>query len=162
MRHKAREFMTLTQGSRSVQEYSQAFNQLATYAPEQVDTDEKRKDCFMKGLNAELQDRLNLNMSGTFAEFVNNAIIVEDGYRRVQSERKRSANTMGSTSAPPQKYRMVYTNAAGQRYRSPPMTAPFPHPQQQRPTFGQRPPAPRPPQSSTSNVGNHPPPSSPQ
>ncbi|GJN04323.1 hypothetical protein PR202_ga21865 [Eleusine coracana subsp. coracana] len=89
-------------------------------------------------------DRLNLNMGGTFAEFVNNAIVAEDGYRRVMAERKRSASAMGPSNGPPQKFRMVYTTPSGQRYRSAPVPAPvvrLPPPAQQRT------PVPRPQQS---------------
>ncbi|GJN09467.1 hypothetical protein PR202_ga27476 [Eleusine coracana subsp. coracana] len=136
VRRKAREFAALKQGNRSVEEYCEEFNRLALYAPEQVDTPAKRKDRFLEGLSAELQDRLNLNMGGSFAEFVNNAIVAEDGYRRVMAERKRSASAMGPSSGPPQKFRMVYTTPLGQRYRSAPVPAPVvrpPQPAQQRP-----------------------------
>ncbi|GJM96139.1 hypothetical protein PR202_ga12951 [Eleusine coracana subsp. coracana] len=136
IRRKAREFAALKQGNRSVEEYCEEFNRLALYAPEQVDTPAKRKDRFLEGLSAELQDRLNLNMGGTFAEFVNNAIVAEDGYRRVMAERKRSASAMGPSNGPPQKFRMVYTTPSGQRYRSAPVPAPVvrpPQPAQQRP-----------------------------
>ncbi|GJM95945.1 hypothetical protein PR202_ga12741 [Eleusine coracana subsp. coracana] len=134
----------LKQGSRSVEEYCEEFNRLALYAPEQVDTPAKRKDRFLEGLSAELQDRLNLNMGGTFAEFVNNAIVAEDGYRRVMAERKRSASAMGPSNGPPQKFRMVYTTPSGQRYRSAPVPAPVVRPPQ---PAQQRPPVPRPQQS---------------
>jgi hypothetical protein len=33
-----------------VHDYSKQFNHLAQYVPDQVDTDEKKKDCFMIGL----------------------------------------------------------------------------------------------------------------
>ncbi|GJN04764.1 hypothetical protein PR202_ga22336 [Eleusine coracana subsp. coracana] len=144
VRRKAREFAALKQGNRSVEEYCEEFNRLALYAPEQVDTPAKRKDRFLEGLSAELQDRLNLNMGGTFAEFVNNAIVAEDGYRRVMAERKRSASAMGPSSGPPQKFRMVYTTPSGQRYRSAPVPAPVVRPPQ---PAQQRPPVPRPQQS---------------
>ncbi|GJM94010.1 hypothetical protein PR202_ga10619 [Eleusine coracana subsp. coracana] len=144
IRRKAREFAALKQGSRSVEEYCEEFNRLALYAPEQVDTPAKRKDRFLEGLSAELQDRLNLNMGGTFAEFVNNAIVAEDGYRRVMAERKRSASAMGPSNGPPQKFRMVYTTPSGQRYRSAPVPAPVVRPPQ---PAQQRPPVPRPQQS---------------
>ncbi|GJN11907.1 hypothetical protein PR202_ga30143 [Eleusine coracana subsp. coracana] len=130
VRRKAREFAALKQGNRSVEEYCEEFNRLALYAPEQVDTPAKRKDRFLEGLSAELQDRLNLNMGGTFAEFVNNAIVAEDGYRRVIAERKRSASAMGPSNGPPQKFRMVYTTPSGQRYRSAPVPAPAVRPPQ--------------------------------
>ena len=113
VRRKAREFAALKQGNRSVEEYYEEFNRLALYAPEQVDTPAKRKDRFLEGLSAELQDRLNLNMGGTFTDFVNNAIVAEDGYRRVMAERKRSASAMGPSGGPPQKFCMVYTTPSG-------------------------------------------------
>jgi hypothetical protein len=53
MRKKHQEFMDLKQGGRSVQDYSKQFNHLAQYAPDQVDTDEK-KDRFMIGLSTKL------------------------------------------------------------------------------------------------------------
>ncbi|GJN12042.1 hypothetical protein PR202_ga30285 [Eleusine coracana subsp. coracana] len=128
VRRKAREFAALKQGNHRVEEYCEEFNRLALYAPEQVDTPAKRKDRFLEGLSAELQDRLNLNMGGTFAEFVNNAIVAEDGYHRVMAERKRSASAMGPSNGPPQKFRMVYTTPSGQRYRSAPVPAPVVRP----------------------------------
>ncbi|GJN09483.1 hypothetical protein PR202_ga27494 [Eleusine coracana subsp. coracana] len=127
---KAREFAALKQGNRSVEEYYEEFNRLALYVPEQVDTPAKRKDRFLEGLSAEQQDRLNLNMGGSFAEFVNNAIVVEDGYRRVMAKLKRSKSAMGPSSGPPQKFRMVYTTPLGQRYRSALVPAPVVRPSQ--------------------------------
>ncbi|GJM95199.1 hypothetical protein PR202_ga11907 [Eleusine coracana subsp. coracana] len=162
VRRKAREFAALKQGNRSVEEYCEEFNRLALYAPEQVDTPAKRKDRFLEGISAELQDRLNLNMGGSFAEFVNNAIVAEDGYRRVMAERKRSASAMWPSSGPPQKFRMVYTTPSGQRYRSAPVPAPVVRPPQ---PAQQRPPVPRqqqkqggfrPPQQSNAQTGSFP------
>jgi hypothetical protein len=54
MRRKHQEFMDLKQGGRSVHDYSKMFNHLAQYAPDQVDTDEKKKNCFMVGLSMKL------------------------------------------------------------------------------------------------------------
>jgi hypothetical protein len=51
MRKKCQEFIDLKQGRRSVHNYSKHFNHLAQYAPNQVDTDEKKKDRFMIGLS---------------------------------------------------------------------------------------------------------------
>jgi hypothetical protein len=55
MRRKRQEFMDLKQGGRSVHDYSKLFNHLAQYAPDQVDMDDKKKDCFMIGLSTKLQ-----------------------------------------------------------------------------------------------------------
>ena len=51
MKRKANEFRTLQQGSMSVEEYTYQFMELARYAPEEVDKDEKKQDMFKKGLS---------------------------------------------------------------------------------------------------------------
>jgi hypothetical protein len=82
MRKKRQEFMDLKQAGRSVHDYSKQFNYLAQYAPDQVDTDEKKKDRFMIGLSTKLQERLALNTGGTFPEFVSNIMIADDTIRK--------------------------------------------------------------------------------
>jgi hypothetical protein len=54
MRKKRQEFMDLKQGGRSMHDYSKQFNHLVQYAPDQVDTDEKKKDRFMISLSTKL------------------------------------------------------------------------------------------------------------
>jgi hypothetical protein len=51
---KKKEFQDLKQGTMSVNEYVTKFTQLSRYAPHEVDTDEKKKECFLNGLNDEL------------------------------------------------------------------------------------------------------------
>jgi hypothetical protein len=75
MRKKRQEFMDVKQGGRFVHDYSKLFNHLAHYASDQVDTDDKKKDHFMIDLSTKLQERIALNMGGSFLEFVNNVII---------------------------------------------------------------------------------------
>jgi hypothetical protein len=48
------EFQDLKQGSMSMSEYVTKFTQLSRYAPHEVDTDEKKQECFLNGLNDEL------------------------------------------------------------------------------------------------------------
>src|SRR5436190_24271615 len=48
MKIKLREFMALRQGSRSVRECIQVFNELARHAPKHVDTDAKKRECFLE------------------------------------------------------------------------------------------------------------------
>jgi hypothetical protein len=62
-------------------DYSKLFNQLAQYALDQVDMDEKKNDCFMIGLSTKLQERMALNTGGIFPEFVSNVIIADDAIR---------------------------------------------------------------------------------
>jgi hypothetical protein len=49
MRKKRQEFISLKQGGRSVHDYSKQFNHLTQYAPDQVDTDEKKKASVKSG-----------------------------------------------------------------------------------------------------------------
>jgi len=51
---KLREFLTLKQGNKTVQEYIHKFNELARYAPTHVDTDEKKRECFLEGMTPKL------------------------------------------------------------------------------------------------------------
>jgi hypothetical protein len=46
-----KEFQNLKQGSMSVNEYVTKFTQLSCYAPNEVDTDKKKQDCFLNGLD---------------------------------------------------------------------------------------------------------------
>jgi hypothetical protein len=48
---KKKEFQDLKHGSISVNEYVSKFTQLSRYAPHEVDTDEKKLECFLNGLN---------------------------------------------------------------------------------------------------------------
>jgi hypothetical protein len=66
MRKKRQEFMDLKQGGQSVHDYSKLFNHLAQYVPDQVDTNDKKKDRIMIGLSIKLQERMALNMGGSF------------------------------------------------------------------------------------------------
>ncbi|WVZ96333.1 hypothetical protein U9M48_041988 [Paspalum notatum var. saurae] len=56
---KRREFLSLKQGSMSVQEYLTKFMQLSRYAPDDVDEDDKKQDCFREGLNPRLRYALS-------------------------------------------------------------------------------------------------------
>jgi hypothetical protein len=51
---KKKEFQNLKQGSMSVNEYVSKFTQLSHYAPNEVNTNEKKQDCFLNGLNDRL------------------------------------------------------------------------------------------------------------
>jgi hypothetical protein len=49
-----KKFQDLKQGSMSVNEYITKFTQLSRYAPHEVDTDEKKHECFLNDLNGGL------------------------------------------------------------------------------------------------------------
>jgi hypothetical protein len=103
--------MDLKQGGRFVHDYSKQFIHLAQYAPDQVDTDEKKQDRFMIGLSTKLQERMALNTRGIFSEFVSNVMITDDAIRAHKETKRRKVVAAPSCSAPP-KYRMVYHHSS--------------------------------------------------
>jgi hypothetical protein len=121
MERKAKEFAALTQDNRNVHEYSKRFNQLALYAPDEVNTKEKRKKRFLKGLNADLRHYLRMHTAGSFTTLISNALVAEDSFRQLEAEKKRKAIASGSSRGPPQKYHLVYHGLPPQRsgYRPP-------------------------------------------
>jgi hypothetical protein len=60
----------------------------------------------MIGLSTKLQERMTLNTGGTFAEFVNNVMIVDDAIRAHNETKKRKVVAAPFGSAP-LKYRTV-------------------------------------------------------
>jgi hypothetical protein len=63
---KKKEFQDLKQGSMSVNKYITKFTQLSCYTPHEVDTDEKKQECFLNGLNDGLTYALEAKDLGTF------------------------------------------------------------------------------------------------
>jgi hypothetical protein len=66
MERKLNEFLALTQGTRTVLKYAQAFNHLCQYAGYHADSDTKK-----------LKECLNLIKANTFSELVNMALTQE-------------------------------------------------------------------------------------
>ena len=100
------EFLALTQGTRTVIQYAQAFNQLCEYAGYHADTEVKKHDRFRKGLNTKLMERLNLVRVDSYNELVNIAITQEDCIMAHRAEKKRKAS-VGPTSTQPLRYHLV-------------------------------------------------------
>jgi hypothetical protein len=118
MRKKRQEFMDLKQGGRFVHDYSKSFDHLTQYSPDQVDTDEKRKDRFMIGLSTKLQQRMTLNTGAAFLEFVSNLIIADEAIRAHKETKKRKIVAALFGSAPP-KYRTMYHHGSTYPRRQP-------------------------------------------
>jgi hypothetical protein len=96
MRKKRQEFMDV-----------ELFNHLAQYAPNQVDTDDKKNDRFMIGLSTKLQECMALNMGCSFLQFVSNVVIADDAICTNKEAKKRKVVAALSDSAP-SRYRTVY------------------------------------------------------
>jgi hypothetical protein len=106
---KKKEFQDLKQGSMSVNEYVTKFTQLSSYAPHEVDIDEKKLECFFNGLNDGLAYALEAQDFENFQGMVNKTLVLEN--RRGVMERKRKLvhqHQLGSSSRP-----RVTTSLAG-------------------------------------------------
>jgi hypothetical protein len=75
---KQREFLALKQGNMSVNEYMDRFTQLSRYAPDEVNTDPKRKECFLDSLIGPLNYQLQSHSLPDFATLLNKAIGLEN------------------------------------------------------------------------------------
>jgi hypothetical protein len=75
---KHTEFMRLTQGNKSLTEYLQAFNNLARYATEFVDTDAKKIASFKRGLGPKLMKTMGTSKCATFNDFISDALTQEN------------------------------------------------------------------------------------
>jgi hypothetical protein len=73
-----KEFDDLKQGSMTVSEYVTRFNQLSHYAPDNVDTDEKKQDWFLNRLNDGLAYALEARDFINFQDMVDKALVLEN------------------------------------------------------------------------------------
>jgi hypothetical protein len=78
MAMKHTKFMKLAQGNKSLTEYLQAFNNLARYATEFVDTDAKKIASFKRGLSPKLMKTMGTSKCATFNEFISDALTQEN------------------------------------------------------------------------------------
>jgi hypothetical protein len=58
-------------------QYLNKFNHLSQYGIDQVNTDLKKKNCFMRGLNARLQRKMATCLDLTYSRAVSTALAVE-------------------------------------------------------------------------------------
>jgi hypothetical protein len=100
---KLNEFLALSQGSRTILQYAQAFNDLCQYAGYHANTDEKKRDRFRRGLST----KLHAVSANNYNELVNMAISQEDCITARQVEKKRKT-PMAAPSAQPQRFRIVF------------------------------------------------------
>jgi hypothetical protein len=98
---KKKEFQDLKQGSMTVNEYVRKFTQLSSYAPHEVDTDEKKQECFLNGLNDGLAHALEARDFENFQGMVNKALVLENRRGVIVCKHKLvSQHQPGSSSRP--------------------------------------------------------------
>jgi hypothetical protein len=70
-------------------EYVTRFTQLSRYAPNNVDTDEKKHDCFLNGLNDGLAYALEAHDFENFQAMVNKALVLKNMRGILERKRKQ-------------------------------------------------------------------------
>ena len=89
MKLKREEFFELRQDDRNVIEYMNEFNNLARYAPDDVDTDTKRKERFLNGLNDKLSILLTVAYTPDYQSLVDQAIVLESKLKQVATKKRK-------------------------------------------------------------------------
>jgi hypothetical protein len=98
MKLKKKEFTNLRQGSMTVNEYLNSFIQLSRYATEDIDTDKKKQDMFLEGLNDDIQFQLLNTDYVDFQHMVDKAIIIESKFKEMEKDGKRKMSFPGQSS----------------------------------------------------------------
>ena len=83
-----------------------------------MDTDDKKRDRFRRGLNTKLKECLNLIRVDSYNELVNMAITQEDCIISHHAEKKRKAPVRPSSVQPP-RYRLVQNTLAAPSQKAP-------------------------------------------
>jgi hypothetical protein len=98
MKLKKKEFADLKQGSMTVNEYLNSFIQLSRYAPDDINTNEKKKDMFLNGLNDDIQFQLLNTNYANFQHVVDKAIVIENKTKVMEKDGKRKVSFHGQPS----------------------------------------------------------------
>jgi hypothetical protein len=89
MKLMKKEFTNLRHGSMTVNEYLNSFIQLSRYATEDIDTDKKKQDMFLEGLNDDIQFQLLNTDNVDLQHMVDKAIIIESKLKEMEKDGKR-------------------------------------------------------------------------
>jgi hypothetical protein len=103
MKLKKKEFADLKQGSMTMHEYLNSFIQLSRYSPDDINTDEKKHDIFLNGLNDDIQFRLLKTDYADFQHMVDKAIVIENKIREMEDGKRKvpfSGQSSGSNVRP--------------------------------------------------------------
>jgi hypothetical protein len=92
---KKREFRNFRQGHRTVAEYIDEFNKLARYAPDDVDTDAKRRERFLDGLDDELGVQLSVVYAPNYQALIDKATILENKHNQMENRKRKFHNQHG-------------------------------------------------------------------
>ncbi|KAK1606928.1 hypothetical protein QYE76_030601 [Lolium multiflorum] len=86
---KRREFESLEQKDKAILTY--VFSKLSRYAVEEVNTEDKKKKRFLRGLSPQFKVQLRMMRATEFQELVDAAITLEDDFKQLQDEKRKKA-----------------------------------------------------------------------
>jgi hypothetical protein len=86
---KNKELQDLKQGSIMVSEYVTRFTQLSRYAPNDVDTDKKKQECFLNRLEDGLAYALEARDFENFQTMVDKTLVLKNRRGILSSKRKK-------------------------------------------------------------------------
>jgi hypothetical protein len=92
MNLKRDEFRSLRQGGRTLKEYMDDFCTLARYAPEDIDTDAKRKEKFLNGLKGELKIPLSVAYAPSYQSLLDQAITLDNNIKKEENRKRKFSN----------------------------------------------------------------------
>jgi hypothetical protein len=95
---KKKEFADLKQGGMTVNEYLNSFIQLSRYAPDNINTYEKKHDMFLNGLNDDVQFQLLNTDYADFQHVADKAIVIENKIKEMEKDGKRKVPFHGQPS----------------------------------------------------------------
>jgi hypothetical protein len=98
MKLKKKEFADLKQGGITVNEYLNSIIQLSRYAPNGINTDEKKQDMFLNRLNDDIQFQLLNTDYADFQQVVDKAIVIENKIKEMEKDDKRKVSFHGQPS----------------------------------------------------------------
>jgi hypothetical protein len=124
--------MKLKQGGDSVTQYLNKFNHLSQYAINQVNTDLKKRNCFMRGLNDRMQRKMATCIDLTYGRAVSIALAVKAKYAGSGKSKVNGGNRPNQGLE--KRQRLVIRPFNQNRYSSRPPFFPFKQPVFIRPT----------------------------
>jgi hypothetical protein len=148
-----KEFQDLKQGSMMVSECVTHFTQLSRYAPNGVDTNEKKQKCFLNGLDDGLDYALEACDFENFQTMVDKALLPENRKGILSSKHRHERQSQQSTNSRP----CINVNSSPTRPIFRPVAQsfqPMPQPAEQGFVTPQRQMIPRPNLFQTPNTGN--------
>jgi len=100
---KVGEFMRLSQGTKFVKEYLHAFNNLARYAPEYMNTEAKKIASFQRGLSPKMLKTMGIGARATFNAYNSDCLTQENNNNNYSASksRKRAFEARSSQSRAP-------------------------------------------------------------